>query len=146
MKRFMSVLAALFMLSLAVCGAAFAEEADIRTFTWDGTVYSYESGTLDKLADVVDGLSQYVSTDGADMSANRLFFIHYLSAEKDGQQLNIGRAVMNLPLAQIRFIVNGIEYIETGVLMSSGRGVYLTCLIVPADTADDAEVSIEYRP
>ncbi len=146
MKRFVSVLTALLVISLAVsCAFAEGEEAAVKIFEWDGTTYTYEVVTEDKIEEIVGTLSQYAQTEGADMEANKLFYLHYISAEKDGQQLNLGRAVMNLPLANIRFIVNGIEYIQTGILMSSGRGIFLTYLIVPADTTDDAEVSIEYR-
>lgn len=144
MKRFCAILTALLMLFLMMAGAACAEAEDENKFTAGGYTIWFEVVPQDQVEAVVGSLAQYAKTEGEDMEANRLLFIHYTKAEIDGKEVRMGSALISLSMGQARFNVDGTEYTQSSLLMNSGTQLFLTYLIVPAETADDAAVSISY--
>ncbi len=110
----------------------------------DYTLY-YEVVARDRVAEVVGDLERYVDTEGDDMEKNRLFYIHYTSAKKDGKEVRLANAVFGISFGNVRFTVDGKVYTQPSILMSSGTQTYLSYLIVPAETPDTAAVSIRYN-
>ncbi len=110
----------------------------------DYTLY-YEVVARDRVAEVVGDLEKYVDTEGVDMEKNRLFYIHYTSAKKDGKEVRLANAVFGISFGNVRFTVDGKVYTQPSILMSSGTQTYLSYLIVPAETPDTAAVSIRYN-
>ena len=110
----------------------------------DYTLY-YEVVARDRVAEVVGDLERYVDTEGVDMEKNRLFYIHYTSAKKDGKEVRLANAVFGISFGNVRFTVDGKVYTQPSILMSSGTQTYLSYLIVPAETPDTAAVSIRYN-
>lgn len=143
MKRFFSVLITLCILSLAIAGAC-AEAAEEKSFNADGFVIYYEVVPQDQVDQVVGDLAKYVDTEGMDPATTRLLYIHYTRIEVDGENQHMGRVFMNLSWSAFKFTVDGKEYTSDSMLMSSGTQTFLTCLFVPVETPDDAEVSIKY--
>ena len=105
----------------------------------------YEVVARDRVAEVVGDLEKYVDTEGVDMENNRLFYIHYTSAKKDGKEVRLANAVFGISFGNVRFTVDGKVYTQPSILMSSGTQTYLSYLIVPAETPDTAAVSIRYN-
>ena len=105
----------------------------------------YEVVARDRVAEVVGDLEKYVDTEGVDMEKNRLFYIHYTSAKKDGKEVRLANAVFGISFGNVRFTVDGKVYTQPSILMSSGTQTYLSYLIVPAETPDTAAVSIRYN-
>lgn len=105
----------------------------------------YEVVARDRVAEVVGDLGKYVDTEGVDMENNRLFYIHYTSAKKDGKEVRLANAVFGISFGNVRFTVDGKVYTQPSILMSSGTQTYLSYLIVPAETPDTAAVSIRYN-
>lgn len=110
----------------------------------DYTLY-YEVVARDRVAEVVGDLERYADTEGVDMEKNRLFYIHYTSAKKDGKEVRLANAVFGISFGNVRFTVDGKVYTQPSILMSSGTQTYLSYLIVPAETPDTAAVSIRYN-
>jgi len=105
----------------------------------------YEVVARDRVGEVVGDLEQYADTEGVDMEKNRLFYIHYTSAQKDGKEERLASAIFGISFNNVRFTVDGKEYTQPSILMSSGTQTYLTYLLVPADTPDTAAVAIRYK-
>ena len=105
----------------------------------------YEVVARDRVAEVVGDLEKYADTEGVDMENNRLFYIHYTSAKKDGKEVRLANAVFGISFGNVRFTVDGKVYTQPSILMSSGTQTYLSYLIVPAETPDTAAVSIRYN-
>ena len=147
MKRFCTALTALFILSIALAGSVFAEAgnpAEVKKVEADGYTISYEVVAQDQVDQVVGDLAQYINTEGVDMQKTRLLYIRYISAEKEGQEVKLGSALMNTDRGKFVFCVDGTEYTQTSLLMNTGTQTFLTYLFVPAETIDDADVSIKY--
>ena len=72
----------------------------------DYTLY-YEVVARDRVAEVVGDLERYVDTEGVDMEKNRLFYIHYTSAKKDGKEVRLANAVFGISFGNVCFTVDG---------------------------------------
>ena len=142
MKKLFVLLLALAL--LCILPACFAE-AENPSFEADGYTISYEVVAQDQVDAVVGDLAQWVDTEGVDMEANRLLYIHYTAATKGGEEMHLGKVFMGLSWGNLVFTVDGVDYTQDSLLMSSGTQTYLTYLFVPADTPDDAAVSIQYK-
>ena len=151
MKRFWSILAALFILFIALTVSACAETedpaepAEEKMFEAEGYTIYYEVVPQDRVEEVVGDLAQYVDTDGIDLEKNRLFYIHYTSAEQNGEEVQMGKIWRSISWGAITFTVDGVDYRQPSILMSSGTQTYITYLFVPAETPDDAPVSLKYQ-
>lgn len=142
MKKLFALLLALSLLaSLTACLA----EAENPSFEAGGYTITYEVVAQDQVDAVVGDLAQWVDTEGVDMEANRLLYIHYTSATQNGEEMQLGRVFMGLSWGNLVFTVDGVDYTQDSLLMSSGTQTYLTYLFVPADTPDDVAVSIQYK-
>lgn len=122
-----------------------AEAVEEKFFEAEGYKIFYEAVPQDKVEEVVGDLAQYVDTDGVDMETNRLFYIHYTSAQQNGEEVQIGKIWRSISWGAITFTVDGVDYRQPSILMSSGTQTYITYLFVPAETPDDAPVSLRYQ-
>ena len=84
-------------------------------------------------------------TDGLDMEANRILYIHYISVVMDGEELALARSLMGLSVGRFIYTIDGKDYSESGLLMNTGTQLFLTALVVPAETPDDVEVTARYQ-
>ena len=116
-----------------------------KFFEADGYKIYYEVVPQDRVEEVVGDLAQYVDTDGIDLEKNRLFYIHYTSAEQNGEEVQMGKIWRSISWGAITFTVDGVDYRQPSILMSSGTQTYITYLFVPAETPDDAPVSLKYQ-
>ncbi|MBR3430431.1 MAG: hypothetical protein IKG87_10065 [Clostridia bacterium] len=150
MKRFWSILAALFILFIALTVSACAETedpaepAEEKMFEAEGYTICYEVVPQDRVEEVVGSLAQYAKSDDMDMEKSKLLYIHYTAAKQNDQEMHLGSVIFSLSKKNLLFIVDGIEYTQTSMLINSGTQTYITYLIVPIETTDDAEVSIQY--
>ena len=116
-----------------------------KFFEADGYKIYYEVVPQDRVEEVVGDLAQYVDTDGIDLEKNRLFYIHYTSAEQNGEEVQMSKIWRSISWGAITFTVDGVDYRQPSILMSSGTQTYITYLFVPAETPDDAPVSLKYQ-
>ncbi len=119
-------------------------EPEMKFFKAEGYTIYYEVVTTDRVGEVIGDLVEFIDTDDVDMEQNRLFYIHYTAAEKDGQAVELSTIWRSISWGKILFTVDGIDYRQPTILMSSGTQTYITYLFVPADTPEDADVSIKY--
>ena len=107
------------------------------------TVY-YEAVPQNRQEEEVGTLADYIDTEEVDMERNRIFYIRYTGAEKDGETIRMGSVWSNIPWYKIVFSVGGTDYQQSSLLINSGTDLYITYLFVPIDTPDDVPVSINY--
>jgi len=121
-----------------------AETAEVKSFKAEGYTIYYEAVPEDKVDEVIGDLVEFIDTDGVDMEQNRLFYIHYTGAEQNGQEVQLSTIWRSISWGKILFTVDGVDYRQPSILMSSGTQTYITYLFVPAGTPDNADVSIKY--